>query len=395
MKPIFCTDVTVNKNNTEINGKEFITRSIPEEKREKMDERASVLQNKLVNAQTPGWMVTVRSIAGFAALVMAMNLFNVAMEKGFSAIFGENHVTGTIICLGAIAVWLYLSHEAKNRRKQAEADPEIKRISAEIEVDIAMMMHEMGVPDNAKSMDILVFNYKMKDGQVMPVAPMMIPNVFMNFECKIFDGGDSVCLADGDSVYSFERSEIKGIRKVDSKITVYSWNKEEAISDPKFAPYSISTNKMGMVSCPYYYLVEIERGGEIHGLYIPCYEAETIRELFGLDSALDADGNMLPLPSYIDEDDELPSPTEEMADAATEAEVAEDSEAAEDVAEAAEDEAEAAEDVAEAAEDVAEAAEDNEAKETEDVAEADAAEEEENTDNSEDENSEEDDKIEE
>ena len=381
MKPIFCTDITVNKNNTEINGKEFITRSIPEEKREEMDERASVLQNKLVGAQTPGWMVTVRSIAGFAALVMAMNLFNVAMEKGFSAIFGENHITGTIICLGAIAVWLYLSHEAKNRRKQAEADPEIKRISAEIEVDIAMMMHDMGVPDNAKSMDILVFNYKVKDGQVMPVAPMMIPNVFMNFECKIFDGGDSVCLADGDSVYSFERSEIKGIRKVDSKITVYSWNKEEAISDPKFAPYSISTNKMGMVSCPYYYLVEIERGGEIHGLYIPCYEAETIRELFGLDSALDADGNMLPLPSYIDEDDELPSPAEEMADDATEAEAA--------------DEAEAAEDVAEAVEDEAEVAEDNEAKETEDVAEADAAEEEENTDNSEDENSEEDDKIEE
>ena len=363
MKPIFCTDVTVNKNNTEINGKEFITRSIPEEKREKMDERASVLQNKLVNAQTPGWMVTVRSIAGFAALVMAMNLFNVAMENGFSAIFGENHVTGTIICLGAIAVWLYLSHEAKNRRKQAEADPEIKRISAEIEVDIAMMMHEMGVPDNAKSMDILVFNYKVKDGQVMPVAPMMIPNVFMNFECKIFDGGDSVCLADGDSVYSFERSEIKGIRKVDSKITVYSWNKEEAISDPKFAPYSISTNKMGMVSCPYYYLVEIERGGEIHGLYIPCYEAERIREIFGLDSALDADGNMLPLPSCVDDDDELPSPAEEMAELPESAEANEADEQTKEAEAEAEEIANVAEEITEGeAEEDADAPEANEAE---------------------------------
>ena len=385
MKPIFCTDVTVNKNNTVINGTEFITRSIPEAKREKMDERASELQNKLVGAQTPGWMVTVRSIAGFAALVMAMNLFNVAMEKGFAAIFGENHITGTIICLGAIAIWFYLSHEAKNRRKQAEADPEIKRMTAELEVEIAMLMHEMGVPDNAKSIDILVFNYKVKDGEIAPVAPMMIPNAFMNFECKIFNGGDSVCLADGDSVYSFERSEIKGIRKVDSKITVYSWNKEEAISDPKFAPYSISTNKMGMVSCPYYYLIEIERGGEIHGLYIPCYEAEAIRNLFGIGSAIDADGNMIPLPSYIDEDDELPSPAEEMAEA----------DAVEDEADAVEDEADAVEDEADAVEDEAEAAEDSEAEGTEDVAEADAAEAEENADDSEDENSEEDDKIEE
>ncbi len=389
MKPIFCTDITVNKNNTEINGKEFISRSIPEEKREVMDERASKLQNKLVSAQTPGWMVTVRSIAGFAALIMAMNLFSVAMENGFSAIFGENHITGTIICLGAIAVWFYLSREAKNRKKQAEADPEIKRISAELEVDIAMMMHEMGVPDDAKSMDILVFNYKVKDGEVIPVAPMMIPNVFMNFECKIFDGGDSVCLADGDSVYSFKRSEIKGISKVDTKITVYSWNKEEAISDPKFAPYSISTNKMGMVTCPYYYLVEIERGGEVHGLYIPCYEAETIRNIFGIDAATDSEGNAFPLPCYVDEDDELPCPTEDMAELpeAAEADKAEAANA-EEVEEA---EAEVEEDA-----DVAEEITEGEAEEDADAAEADDAENEaEIADNSESESPEKDDKAEE
>lgn len=373
MKPIFCTDVTVNKNNTEINGKEFITKSIPEEKREMMDERASELQNKLAGAQTPGWMVTVKSIAGFAALIMAMNLFNVAMEKGLSAIFGENYITGTIICLGAIAIWLYLGREAKNRRKQAEADPETKRMTAELEAEIAMSMHEMGVPDDARGMDILVFNYKVKDGEIQPSAPMMMANVFMNFDCKAFDGGDSVCLADGDSVYSFKRSEIKALRKIDSKITVYSWNKEEAISDPKFAPYSISTNKMGMVSCPYYYLVEIERGGEMHGLYIPCYEAEAIRELFGLDSAIGAEGEMIPLPSYVDDDDELPCPTEVIADEADEAE---------DVAEEAEEES-------------TEETEEAEAEEAEDEAEAEVAETEENTDNSEDENSEEDDKTEE
>ena len=384
MKPIFCTDVTVNKNNTEINGKEFITKSIPEEKREMMDERASELQNKLAGAQTPGWMVTVKSIAGFAALIMAMNLFNVAMEKGFSAIFGENYITGTIICLGAIAIWLYLGREAKNRRKQAEADPETKRMTAELEAEIAMSMHEMGVPDDARGMDILVFNYKVKDGEIQPSAPMMMANVFMNFDCKAFDGGDSVCLADGDSVYSFKRSEIKALRKIDSKITVYSWNKDEAISDPKFAPYSISTNKMGMVSCPYYYLVEIERGGEMHGLYIPCYEAEAIRELFGLDSAIGAEGEMIPLPSYVDDDDELPCPTEVIADEADEAEEAEadTTQKNADVAEAAEEES-------------TDEAEETEEAEAEDEAEAEAAETEESIDNSEGEDTEEDDKTEE
>ena len=375
MKPIFCTDITVNKNNTEVNGKEFITATVPEERRAQMDARADELQRAINGAKLPGWMVMLRSIAGFGALIMAMNLMQVAMEKGFSAIFGGDHITGTIICLGAVAIWFYLNRESKVRMQMLEKDPELKKKNAELEVDIAMMMHEMGVPADAKSMDVLVFNYKVKDGVPIPVAPMMLPSVLMNFECKAFVKGDMLCLADSDSVYSFSMQDLM-LRKVDNKITVYSWNKEDAPTDGKYAAYGISINKMGMASMPYYYILEINLEGETYGLYIPSYEAETLRELLGVDSALDADGDMVPLPCYVaDEDDELSTPDEEIADEA--------------------DETDAAEDEADAVEDEADAAEDSEAEETEDVAEADVAEAEENADDSEDENSEEDDKIEE
>ena len=374
MKPFFCTDITVDKNNKEINGTEFIKKSISEEKRAEMDARADELQRMINTARTPSWMVTLRSIAGFGSLVMAMNLIKVVLEKGFSALFAADQITGTLICLGAVAIWLYMDREGKARARKMENDPAIKNKSNELEIEIAMMMHEMGVPASAKSTDVLVFNYKVKDGEVQPVSPMMLPSVFMNFECKAYTEGDTVYLADSDSVYSFEKSDIKMLRKVDKSITVYSWNKQAEPTDPKYSAFGLSVNKMGMVTAPCYYILEVEHCGETFGLYLPAYEAEMLRDLLGFESAIDEDGDMVPLISDVEDD---PLDDEAEGNLLPEADGA-------DVA-----------DEAEAAEDEAEAADDSEAKETEDVAETDAAEEEENTDNSEDENSEEDDKIEE
>ena len=304
MKPIFCTDITVNKNNTEINGTNFITESISDEKREEMDARANELQSLINQAKTPGWMVTLRSVAGFASLIMAMNLFQVVMEKGFSALFAPDQITGTLICLGAVAVWFYMDHQGKARVKKMESDPLLKKKNDELEIEIAMMMHEMGVPANAKPMDVLVFNYKDKDGEVTPISPMMMPSTFMNFECKAYVKDDEIRLADSDSVYSFKKSEIKMLRKVDSKITVYSWNKQEDPTDPKYSEYGVFTNKMGMASVASYYVVEIERDGVTFGLYVPGYEAEILKDVFGFDSALDADGDMVPLTQFDEISDE-------------------------------------------------------------------------------------------
>ena len=303
MKPIFCTDITVDKHNTVINGSEFITNSISEEKRAEMDARADELQNLINQAKTPGWMVTLRSVAGFGSLIMAMNLFQVVMEKGFSALFAADQIMGTSICLGAVALWFYLDRQGKMKVKRMENNPELKAKNNALEVEIALMMHEMGVPVNAKAMDVLVFNYKTKDGKVEPVSPAMLPQIYMNFECKAFDGGDSVSIADSENVYTFKKSDIKMLRVVDARSTVYSWNKQEEPTSSKYSMYGVSLNKMGMATTSSYYVVEIEKDGETFGLYVPCYEAEILREVFGFDSALDADGDMVELPKYVEADD--------------------------------------------------------------------------------------------
>lgn len=302
MKPIFCTDITVNRNNTEINGSEFIKKSISEEKRAEMDSRARELQDIINKAKAPGWMVTARSISGFSALIMAMNLIQVALEKGFSALFAADQIMGTMICLGAAAAWMYLDRDGKARVRKLENDPQLKRKNDEIEIEIAMIMHEMGVPTNAKSLDVLVFNYKTKDGEIAPVSSAMLPSTMMNIECKAYADEDAVYIADGDSVYAFQKSEIKSLRKMDGKVNVYGWNKSDAPSDPKYAAYGVSFNKLGMVTT-FSYVVEIERDGETFGLYLPGYEADVLSDIFGFDNAIDAKGDMIPLPKYEEDAD--------------------------------------------------------------------------------------------
>ena len=336
MKPIFCTDITVDKHNTTINGTEFITSSVSEEKRADLDARADELQNLINQAKTPGWMVTLRSVAGFGSLIMAMNLFQIAMEKGLSALFAADQIMGTSICLGAVALWFYLDRVGKMRYKKVENNPELKAKNNALEIEIAMVMHEMGVPANAKAMDVLVFNYKTKDGKVEPVSPAMLPQIYMNFECKAFADGDSISIADSENVYTFNKSDIKMLRVVDAKSTVYSWNKQEEPTSSKYAMYGVSLNKMGMATTSSYYVVEIEKDGETFGLYVPSYEAEILREVFGFDSALDADGDMVELPVYVEDDDyddeenALPEADEAEAEEAIEAEESDTADGEED-----------------------------------------------------------------
>jgi hypothetical protein len=207
---------------------------------------------------------------------------------------------GTTICFGAVAIWFYMDRLGRMKVKKMENDPELKAKNNALEIEIALMMHEMGVPTSAKPMDVLVFNYKTKDGVPQPVSPAMLPQIYMNFECKTFSKDDCICIADSENVYTFEKNDVKMLRQVNSRTTVYSWNKQENPTDSKYAAYGVSLNKMGMATTSSYYIVEIEKDGETFGLYVPSYEAEALREVFGFDAALDEDGDMIELPSYVE-----------------------------------------------------------------------------------------------
>lgn len=333
MKPIFCIDVTTNKHNPNVNGMDFATRQAEPDRLEKLENMANDLENTINTHKVPGWMVAIRSIAGFAALIMAMNLMKVALESGFGAIFSADHITVTLICLGSVAIYFYLNRDAKLREKKASEDPAIEQKTMLLEAEMLFVMNSMGVPANAAEIDVMTFHYKVKDGEIVPSAPMMIPTPFINFECKIFGDGDALCIADTQSVYSFKREWIKGLKKVDSKVSLYPWTKDDAPTDDKYYDYSLGYGKMGMVSAPCYYILEIERDGESFGLYIPNYEIATVNQVL---SEIGRDDILALLPKNDDADEADDEDYDEAYDAEAE-EASEAVEAADELTDEADD----------------------------------------------------------
>ena len=338
MKPIFCTDITVDKHNQVINGREFITANASEDIRAELDKKANDLEHTIQSSRTPSWMVMVKNIAGFGALVMAMSLFSTAMQAGsIGAIFAGGNLTTTIICLGAVAIWFYLGRVSKEREKSIRSNTDIKARSHEIENGIAMLYRSMGVPENAVSADIIMFQYKMKDGQINPVSPLMMPTPYFNFECKVYADGDCLCIADTENVYSFKKCEILGTRFIEKKTSFVSWNKASAPTDAPFAEYGLTLGKLGTIVCNGYYALDLKHDDEVCEIYFPVYElpvfegiinrlkneealptAETISDELALDAPATEEVESQP--------DELVEATEESCDDTVEAEIADDAE---------------------------------------------------------------------
>ena len=279
MKPIFCTDITTNRNNQEINGKEFIIANANEELRQEVDERARELETTIQNAKTPSIMVTLRSIAGFLSLFMAFSVFKVITTDGFTAIFADGNLTATIVCLGAAAVWAYLTHLGKEREKALNENAEIKGKSQRLENGINTLFTAMGVPEDAANADVLMFQYRVKNGEICPVSLPMMPEAYINLDCKVYDGGDSLCIADVENIFAFKKEDIKGIRYVEKKICIASWNKAAAPTAPQFAEYSLSIGKMGAIAMPGYYVVDLVHNGEDMVIYFPPYELSVFEKI--------------------------------------------------------------------------------------------------------------------
>ena len=282
MKPIFCTDITLNKNNEEINGKEFITATAPEGMRTVLEDKAAKLEKSIESARLPSWLVMVRSIVGFGALLFAITAFRIVTESGIPYLFAGENLLITLLCVGCAVGWFMLNKYEKTREKSIVEAENIEGQSRALENELATIYLAMGVPQGADDADIIMFQYKIKDGAVVPSAHALIPTPYINFENKIFDDGDNLCFADTENVYSFKKSDLRAIRTVEKKISVPSWNKKSMPTEGEYATYGMTVNKMGMVTMKRYHILEIEHEGELLGIYFPCYELDTFERLTGL-----------------------------------------------------------------------------------------------------------------
>ena len=276
MKPIFAIDITEDKKNDKVNGERFITGRISFDTKSRFEQKSENLEQTVEKSKLPTWMGVAKIVCGFVFLIVLAGTIRSGadLEQAF-----QN--APWLLISGAVCgvAWAVLQIMSKKKEKEVFTEENAVEQAENIRADIKEIYKELGVPSNARNIDIMTFKYAEKDGKIKVKATGMQMFEYANLDVKAYTRDGYLHLADIESVYSFKLSEIKAIRSVKKHTTLSSWNKDAEPTDKK---YKLTVDQYGMIHIKGYHIIEIEQEGEIYGIYFPSYEREAFEMLTGL-----------------------------------------------------------------------------------------------------------------
>ncbi len=276
-KPIFGIDTTSNKHNEIPNGSEFISATASEQARQECETKQEALEQTVQKSEHPAWLQIVKLLCGVFCLIVLSSTIKV----GFATAWKNAPI---LLVIGALCgiIWLILQILSKAQKKKVLEDGNAEQQVEEIDKDMERIYAELNVPKDALDVDVLIFRYKVKNGEIRPQAPFPQTTAFINLSVKLFATEDAVSLADLESVYTFDKSELQAITAVNKRISVIGWNKDEDPRKGIYKPYKMTVNNVGNVFLKPYYILEIDHYGQNFGIYFPCYELEAFERITGL-----------------------------------------------------------------------------------------------------------------
>lgn len=281
MKPLFGIDITTDKKNETVNGKQFVIRALDQAQMQALEQRTEALQQTVERAKLPLVLRVIKSICGYLTIIVLVVLFRAAFDIGLSQAYNNApYVFYATPVLGVIWLALFILSRKKESAVFEEAGAEQQ--AASLDRDIKSHYDMLGVPEDAVQVDVLMFRYKEKNGEILPQAQGLAPTPFMALDLMAFATEDALLLADLEELHSIPKTALRSITTVKKRICVPNWNKEEAPNKGRFKPYKIIVNNAGLIYTKPYHVLEFECDGERWGIYFPVYERESFERLTGL-----------------------------------------------------------------------------------------------------------------
>lgn len=267
IKPIFCVDVTEDKKNMVTNGAEFIVASNENSRLEQIEIKQSKLFETVKKAKLPRWLDIISWLGLFLFVAVARPTFDIGLKNAFN--------NAPFLLIGGFSgglLWLICFCITKKMEKNLRESGVETEQKDEIEEAREELYSDLYVPTSAFDTDIIVFRYKIKNGEVRQYGSAMEMTPYRNFCVKMYVTDNYLNIADIQNAYSFEIEECKSIVRVNKRIAV---NDSEKVKDGVRV-------KNGAIWVKPYYVLVIERLGRRYGIYFPPYELETFELLTGL-----------------------------------------------------------------------------------------------------------------
>ncbi len=273
MKPFLGIDLTTDKKNNQVNGDEFLIQTPSLALSKSLKTSTERAEETIENSKLRLPFRIVQLLFGMGALfiVYAILKSDVSIGEAYS------YAPWAFWTAGFFAlVWVVLYIWSKYKSKSIlQTDESLHTLSRLYKVTNAVFK-ELDVPDDAQNVDVFLFYYKIKNGN-MKVLPKNLATHF-NREFKIFADDKNIYLATTDGKYAFPLSSIVKIHTVDKNIRISGWNKKQDINSDVYKKYKLSYGENGCFNCKRYHILEINRNGETFGIYFPCYEFPVFEE---------------------------------------------------------------------------------------------------------------------
>ncbi len=280
MKPFLCYNLSENKyNEDEQNGNEFIVAQTPEYLLEsysnQLEEHSHVIKLKITKVINGFMMffvivalITLRGILGATD--------ETPLKEGYANAPWFFWVCG-LSAVMAIALFIF----GRIRGKKIDESDETKISETRIESVEENIYRNLGVPYEAPYIDVLCFQYKLKDGEIKPKDKILKTTPFINSSLRIFKDNQNLYLAALETKFAFPLSAVKGIKIVKETGTIPIWSKDEPHNKGFYKQFKITYND-GNYSFKTYYILTFEINGEETGIYIPSYDIQIIENLLNI-----------------------------------------------------------------------------------------------------------------
>lgn len=266
VKNIF--DVRENRDGTD--GQVYCTRSLSIEKEEELEKSAEEIL-EIVDKMQPSWPVIVLEILCTILVVSGINAFfdaDISLKEAFA-----RAPMMWIAILAAGVILIVIKIREKKKLKNATQKIEEGESFSQIELAEKAALDELGVPEERYEIDVLMSSYEWKKEKWKKVHKGLFDYINMPFH--VYKEENKLCFTDCTQVYEIPVSDIKGMEKIQKKVTIDSWNKEEEIRDKKYKKYKITTNDV-VYYIRGYYKMNIDGIWGAYEILVPEYEEEVV-----------------------------------------------------------------------------------------------------------------------
>jgi len=281
MKPFLGIDLTTNKKNEQPNGREFLVSQPSAAMTQAFERTSAQAENTVERSKLPLPLRIIQWVCQIVGVIVACSLVKALVKIPIAQAYQNAPVLFWIVGVCAV-VWGILKFMSSKKQKTVLESDEGTHALSSLEGVCDAIYVELSVPADAKTIDLLTFFYKEKNGTIKVCEKGLQMAPYMNPIFKAFVDSENLYLANLEGKYAIPLSSLRSIHTVKKHTRIISWNKENACDQGVYKPYKLTTDNYGCVHCKCHHILEVTFNNQSWGIYFPAYELPVFETLTGI-----------------------------------------------------------------------------------------------------------------